>query len=163
MNITTVLVFVIVATAATVIAVLNYTYISPIVSGNFVYCNEMTDQGYFSLHDFTHHKNCSIGLVEGPSQCDWIQKKMLSEEDEIDCFNYDDYDDECKFDRADYGTRCVWGGLGWMLLGLRTGLYVMSVATIVIALASLFSKDEDEIKPEPKVGVKLVGLINETY
>lgn len=154
----TVLSFFIVAIA---IAGLNYTYIHPIVSGNFAYCDEMSDKGYFSLHDFTHHKNCTIGLREGSSECDWVQKKTLSEEDEINCFDYDGYDDECEFDRADYGTRCVWGGLGWMLFGVRMGLYFMSGAMIVIAFAGLFSKDEEE-ESTKVVGVKYVGVSNET-
>jgi len=131
-----------------IILVLNYSYIHPIVANNAAYCDDMHTKGYFSRNDIVAHYNCTIGLKVGPSECDFIQRKIVNEEDKQYCFSYDDYNEDCEFDRAQYGSRCVWGSIGWMLFGMRIGLYIMGIMMIFIALINLFSKEAKEDKKD---------------
>jgi hypothetical protein len=123
---------------------INYNYVYPVVDSNMKYCDDMHTKGYFSRDDIVAHYNCTIGLKVGPSECNFIQRKIINEEDKQYCFSYDDYNEDCEFDRAQYGSRCVWGGFGWMMFGVRIFLWVLTFTCLLMAFVNLFSKEAKE-------------------
>jgi len=112
---------------------LNYTYVQPY--GLFSnYCLTMNDKGYFiDEYDTISHYNCTIGMRQGPDECDWMQRKIMNDEKEKKCFNYDSYNDTCEndIDFEDYGMRCTWMSLGYISTVFSIMLWVFPVFIMV--------------------------------
>ena len=141
------------------LAFINFNYVQPygLFGEGGDYCKVLSAEGYFEgKYDTANHINCTIGYEEGRND----SKNWWSCPYNTNCFSFDSYDDECELniDMKDYGMRCVWGGLGWMVTALTMILWIMVVMIILITIGSLWYDEDNE-----KDKIKLVGVKDETH
>ena len=115
------------------------------VLGNPV-CSELESKGYIETEaDTAGHISCAEGYIEGEDACNFLQKLFINKSN---CNYWDKYNFDCnnnlnQEELLTFGTYCVWGSFGWMMLVAMVGSIVVSISLIFILIGVGLTKEND--------------------